>query len=197
MTTVCWDGNTLAADTLFTSGSRKMQGHYEKILLPGDEEWFIEGQPVMAVGFSGAVATISKVRKLMASHVVEETVPDLDGDSFSLIIITDKKVSYYWNSGFTASKEQVNEMFVVEGNHSVGSGGIYGLGVMAIKGDAISGVKAGIKIDMYSGGYVDVWSFETPRLLTRINPTTGEIISAKQNTPAPKKEDAILCAAGG
>lgn len=56
MTTVCWDGNTLAADTLYVAGTRKMQGDYEKILLPGEASWSVEGHPILAVGFSGAVS---------------------------------------------------------------------------------------------------------------------------------------------
>lgn len=197
MTTVCWDGNTLAADTLYVAGSRKMQGGYEKILLPEEAEWTVEGHSVLAVGFAGAVACMSKVRKLLETNVVIGTNPDVNGDSFSLIMITDKKVNYYWNTGTTANGELVNELFIVEGNHAVGSGTPYAMGVMAIKGDAISGVKGAIKVDLHSGGYIDMWSFDKPRALTRISPTTGEIISSKQLLPVPKKKDAILCAPGG
>lgn len=197
MTTVCWDGNTLAADTLYVAGTRKMQGDYEKILLPGEASWSVEGHPILAVGFSGAVSSINKIKKLLESNAVAGTDPGLGGESFSLILITDKKVNYYWNSGTTNQGELVNELFIVEGNHSVGSGGIYALGVMAIKGDAINGVKAGIKVDVHSGGYIDVWSFDSPRALTRLNPITGEIISSKQIPLVAKKKDAILCASGG
>jgi len=197
MTTVCWDGNTLAADTLYVAGTRKMQGVYEKILLPEEAEWVVQGQSVLAVGFAGSVACMSKVRKLLETNVVIGTDPGVDGDSFSLIMITDKKVNYYWNTGTTANGELVNELFIVEGNHAVGSGSPYAMGVMAIKGDAINGVKGAIKVDLHSGGYIDVWSFDKPRDLTRINPTTGEIISGKQLPSVPKKDDAILCASGG
>lgn len=197
MTTVCWDTNTLAADTLFTSGTRKLPGSYEKIFLPDGVEWTVEGHSILAVGFSGSVATIAKVKKLLETKIVEGMDPGVDGDSFSLIMITDKKTVYYWNTGTAANGELVNELFFIEGNHSVGSGAPYGMGVMAIKGDAISAVKAGIRVDMYSGGYVDMWSFDKPRELTRLNPTTGEIISTKQLPSVPKKDDAILCASGG
>lgn len=197
MTTVCWDGNTLAADTLYVSGTRRMQGDYEKILMPDEVQWTVEGQPILAVGFSGTIATIPKIKAALAANATPGLDPDVGDAGFSLLMVTDKKVLYYWNYGLTAKSEVVNELFVLEGNHAVGSGSIYGLGVMAIRGDAISAVKAGIRVDVNSGGYIDVWSFETPRLLTRVNPTTGEIVSAKQNTPVPEKSDAILCAVNG
>jgi hypothetical protein len=197
MTTVAWDGNTLAADTLYVAGTRKLGGDYEKILLPEDTPWTVNGKPILAVGFSGSIATIPCIKKVLEADAVPGVDPACGDYSFTILLVTDKKEVYYWNYGSTAKGEVINELFAVEGNHAIGSGGIYGLGVMAIKGDAINAVKAGIKIDVNSGGYIDVWSFETPRLLTRINPKGGEIISAKQNTPAPEKSKAILCAVNG
>lgn len=197
MTTVCWDGNDLAADTLYITGTRRLGGSYEKILLPDAAKWSVEGKPVLAVGFSGSISTIPHLKKVLEADAKPGTDPECGDASFTVLLITDKRQVYYWNYGMTANGDLINELFVVEGNHGIGSGGIYGLGVMAIKGKAIDGVKAAIKIDIHSGGYIDVWSFDTPLALTRFNPTTGEIISSRQNAPVPEKSDAILCAVNG
>lgn len=197
MTTVCWDGNTLAADTLYTAGGRKMQGHYEKILFPEDKQWTVEGKKVLAFGFSGAIGSIQKIKSLMEAGITSDTEVDPDNSGFNILMVTEHKQVYNWTVGQNAQKESVKDLFVTDGNFAIGSGGIYGLGVMAIKGDSISGVKAGIKVDIHSGGYIDVWSFDTPKTLTRINPTSGEIISTKQPALPSKKKNAILCAPGG
>lgn len=197
MTTVCWDGNTLAADTLYTAGSRKLQGDYEKIIFPDDKPWTVRGKRVLVFGFSGGVGSLEKIKSLLEAGITDKTAPGVDDDSFNILMVTEDKLVFNWTFGHNAQKEQVNDLYVIDGNFAIGSGSTYGLGVMAIKGDSIAGVKAGIKVDLHSGGYVDVWSFDKPRALTRINPTTGEIISSKQLLPLPKKKDAILCAPGG
>lgn len=197
MTTVCWDGNTLAADTLYTTGSRKMQGDYEKIIFPENKDWTIHGKKILVFGFSGGVGSIEKIKALLEAGVTDKTIPEMGDDSFNILIVTENKQVYNWTFGYNAQKEQVNDLYATDGNFAIGSGAAYGLGVMAIRGDAVNGVKAAIKVDLHSGGYIDVWSVDTPRALVRINPTTGEIVSSKQLLPIPKKKDAILCAPGG
>lgn len=188
MTTVCWDGDTLAADTLYTAGSRKMQGHYEKIVFPEGKTWTVEGKKVLVFGFSGGVGSLQRIKALLEAGVTDKAVPDMDDDSFNILMVTEEKHAYNWTYGRNAQKEIVNDLYATDGNFAIGSGAVYGLGVMAIKGDPIAGVSAAIKIDLHSGGYVDVWSFDKPKVLTRINPTTGEIISTKQVVPNPKKK---------
>jgi hypothetical protein len=197
MTTVCWDGITMAADTLYVAGTRRMQGDYKKILLPEGTEWTVEGSPVLAVGFSGSIATIPQIKKCLEAGVTHGVNPDVGEYSFTVLMVTDKKDTFYWNYGLTNKGEVINELFVVEGNHGIGTGSVYGVGVMAIKGSAIDGTKAGIKIDVNSGGYIDVWSFDNPRTLRRINPDSGEIVSTEHYPSIPEKTDAILCAVNG
>jgi len=197
MTTVCWDGNTLAADTMYTAGSRKMQGHYEKIVFPDGKDWTVRGKKILAFGFSGGVGSIEQIKTLLEAGIPNKSDLSAEEDTFNILMVTADKQVYNWTFGYNAQKELVNDLYVTDGNFAIGSGGIYGLGAMAIKADAISGVKAGIKVDLHSGGYIDVWCFDKPTELSRINPTTGEIISTKQLPPVPKKKDAILCAPGG
>lgn len=197
MTTACWDGEKLAADTLYVAGTRRLGGDYEKILLPDDAPWSVDGKPVLAVGFSGSIGSIPNIKKVLEANAVPGADPACGDYNFTLLLITDKKEVYYWNYGTSSKGDIINELFVVQGNHAIGSGGIYGMGVMAIKGSAIDGTKAGIQIDINSGGYIDVWAFDNPRELVRINPSTGEIVSTKQKPPVPEKTDAILCAVNG
>ena len=197
MTTVCWDGNTLAADTLYTTGSRKMQGDYEKIVFPEGKNWTVWGKKILAFGFSGGVGSIEQIKLLLEEGVTDKTTLPSPEDTFNILMVTENKVVYNWTYGYNNQKEVVNDLYVTDGNFAIGSGAPYGLGVMAIKADSISGVKAGIKVDLHSGGYIDVWSFDNPAELNRINPTTGEIISTKRILPMSKKKDAILCASGG
>lgn len=197
MTTVCWDGNTMAADTLYVAGTRKMEGVYKKIMLPEGTEWSVEGQPVVAVGFSGSIASIPAIKKSLEAGVTYGIDPGVGEYSFTIMAVTDKKVVYCWNYGLTAKNETINELYIIEGNHGIGSGSVYGVGVMAIKGSAIDGTKAGMKIDVNSGGYVDVWSFDSPRTLRRINPDSGEIVSTEHYPSIPEKTEAILCAVNG
>jgi len=185
MTTVCWDGERLAADTLYVAGSRKMQGHYEKIHFPGDKAWTVEGKKVIAFGFSGAIGAIAKIKGYLEAGVTHDTAPDVNDNSFTILMVTDQKEVYNWSYGLSAQKEVVNDLFITNGNHAIGSGGIYGLAVMAIKGDAIDAVRAAMKVDIHSGGYIDYWVFGTPSKVTRM-----------QEVTEPDADIAILCTSG-
>ncbi len=171
MTCICWDGQRLAADTLLTQGSRKLQGDYQKIYLPGEMNWTINGMPVIAIGIAGNANTLSSIIQRLLEGVVYEMDPKVNNQSFQLLLVTDTKVVWYWNYGLTSNKESVNELFVIHGNHAIGSGTPYGLGIMGIKGTAVDGVRGAMKVDLHTGGFIDVWNFDTPKEVARIQPT--------------------------
>lgn len=170
MTTVCFDGRYLAADTLFVYGSKKLQGHYEKIHLPDGKIWTVNGLKVLAVATAGAVGAINKLKLALEAGVVEDFDPKAGDNAFQMLMVTEEKYLYYWNYGLTAKGELVNELYPVDGNHAIGSGSPYGLAVMAIKGSALDGVRAAMKVDLHTGGYIDVFDYENPLRLMRVDP---------------------------
>lgn len=170
MTTVCYDGRLLAADTLFVAGTKKMQGHYQKIHLPGEDTWTVNGLKILAAATAGSVGAIVNLKAAMKAGVVHGTDPGVGDNGFQMLMLTEDRYLYYWNYGHTAQKELVNELYPIDGNHSIGSGGPFGLAVMAIKGSAIDGVRAAMKVDLHTGGYIDVFDFENPLQLVRVDP---------------------------
>jgi len=171
-----------------------MQGHYEKIHFPTTKPWSVEGRKVVAFGFSGGIGIIQKIKALLEAGITAETVIDNKDTSFNILMVTENREVYNWTVGLTAQNEQVNDLFVTSGNFSIGSGGIYGLAVMAIKGSAIDGVRAAMKVDVHSGGYIDVWSFDDPTKLHRVDPNPILEADAQKHI---ENGGAILCAPGG
>lgn len=144
MTTIVWDGVSMAADRMSVSGCtgnsritkiRKIRG--------------------FLVGFSGSAYIGLSLLDWFGSGADKESYPGNDEgeDSGSLLVITpDRKIIVYEGRGVP-----------IEFNHSmhaIGSGSEFALGALAMGATAERAVEVASMLDVYSGGGVDVLRLE-------------------------------------
>lgn len=139
MTTIAWDGHTLAADTLICDGDVKRYG--DKIWRDG---------PVL-IGVSGDLAYGLALRWWYNHHGADPDkfpVP-LEGQVGRMLVVIDKQAFLY---------ENAYPMAIQDKYATIGSGRAVAAAVMELGHDAVSAVRMAVKLDIHSGG--DVRSLE-------------------------------------
>jgi ATP-dependent protease HslVU (ClpYQ) peptidase subunit len=141
MTTIVWDGKTLAADGRATAGNRIADERVSKIrVLPGA---VVRGSPVICYALAGAADMYDIV-----GTWIQEGCPvteDLEDKEFATIIITEDNAYVYGSES--------NDIYPVgDCTETLGSGSEYALSALALKMNAVKAVKHAAKIDMFSGG---------------------------------------------
>lgn len=140
MTTIAWDGKTLAADTL-VSRNDAVSGYSVKAFKRG---------PVLAAS-CGSMALGQRFRDWFRSGM-QGDVPllALDDDSACAIIIHDGRIIEW-------SGQQVPDV-VAAPFAAWGSGAPYALGAMAAGATAEEAVRAAMMLDHHTGGEITVLS---------------------------------------
>lgn len=141
MTTVAFDGRTMAADTLATDAWGMKERVDDKILRG-------QGFLVGTAGQNGAIKRWwSQVCQLDLAHVLEYGYPDFDADrNDPAIMLTDGR--HLWRhvtGGFFR---------VSRGFHAVGSGRDYALAAMYLGKSAADAVRVAMEFDNGTGGQV-------------------------------------------
>ncbi len=155
MTSIAWDGKTLAADGRCTSGSRIMQDNRAKILVDVHSE--VRGSTVIAYALAGAADMTHRVGKW-----IEEGCPvteDFKDCEFECIIITEDKA-------FTYSAE-ANDIFELQSSEALGSGYYYALSALKLRKNAVQAVKFAATIDIFSGGIGTYINCRTKKLVLK------------------------------
>jgi hypothetical protein len=137
MTTVAWDGKTLAADSQSTTGS--VRGTAAK--LAKNRDGFL-------VAGSGDLGTV----KVWINWVLAGMPPDQQPTSIeeANILVIDPRGRPSLFSGLAVAQPLPRRQW------AIGSGGDIALGAMAAGADARQAVKIACKLDVYSGGRVVV-----------------------------------------
>lgn len=130
MTTIAWDGHTLAADTLLTAGGMRA-GHTAKIRRFGS----------LLIGFCGKSTNFEAFRNWLAGGAVG----NFKGEGGNVFILPPTGPAIIWPEAETPWREESPFW-------ALGDGEAIALGVMASGGSAVDAVKAAISISVYSGG---------------------------------------------
>ena len=153
MTTVAFDGRTMAADTLATDA----WGMKER-----DDDKILRGQGFL-VGTAGQYGDIKRwwaqVCQLDLAHVLEYGYPDFDTDrNDPAIMLTDgRHIWRHVTGGFFR---------VSRGFHAVGSGRDYALAAMYLGKSAAEAVRIAMEFDNGTGGEVLTATLQEPPAIT-------------------------------
>lgn len=177
MTTICWDGKTLASDSRASQQSIAMIGDAQKIYTPEPHEyWEIQGVKVLAFALAGE-DTLPWIKEELEKGITHRTdIPELIQTDFVIIAVTEKGDCWYWGIG-RHPRAGRNDIVIsqVTGPCAAGTGQVVATAVMSIGKSAKEAVKQAIRLDNHSGGAIQSWDF----------PGVPEVLSTR-----PVKEDA-------
>lgn len=144
MTTVCWDGKTMAADKQMNTGNMKHLVARSKI-----RAGQYHGMPAIFGGAGTTVYSDAVVEWLIAG-MPDEHKPEMPQtpDSFTVIVATETGVYGYIDSLRPVPLGQIK--------WAIGSGGEYAFGAMAAGANAKKAVEIACAFDVNSGMGVDV-----------------------------------------
>lgn len=138
MTTVAWDGETLAADTQMTSGTMKSRG--KKLHRVGRYKY---------AAFCGDVSDCQRVMDWLKDGGVK---PSFKDDAEIEVLLLDKRKAACYHL------DQSLVMVEQEAPFAIGSGAMAAMGAMMMGADAKKAVEIAAKVDSCTGGDVDTIS---------------------------------------
>lgn len=155
MTTIAFDGKTLAADSQTTQGCCRLSLQAEKIFqVPKSDPWFVMGQHVAAFGVAGTLQASHYVREAMKGYGglnVNTTFPK--GVAASWLAITHDGDVFV---GGQYEDDNVAWLTKVTAPIAIGSGSEYAMGAMAAGVTAVGAVEIAAKFDVNTGGQIRV-----------------------------------------
>lgn len=169
MTTVAWDGVTLASDTQASSGDVVCSHDEQKIYKPSDEEWTVYGEKVIAIGCSGDCGAEMEIQDLLKNGLTYAT-EFLPTFAFSCIAIVGSNRSYLITKGAGDTRANISPQITP---YAIGSGGLIARVAMRCGLSASDAVRIAIDLDCYSGGRVD--EFTACKNLPYIIINSGEV----------------------
>ncbi len=140
MTTIAWDGKSLASDTLSTSGNMKLAGECIKTRRIGNYRVAFAGDYAPAIEFFR-----DKIIDELHAGTMKFNYIRASEDDFTILIVEDGNTScwiYNSNSGYW---DEFHPPV------AIGSGSKYALGSMYSGNDAYSAVEISCKLDTHSG----------------------------------------------
>ncbi len=156
MTTIAWDGVTLASDSRIVKGSRLISDKYQKIYsFPSGYSY--HGDELLAIGISGVVADFDKAILMITS----KSIGCLEFDNKCEIdaIIIGEKFVYEMEEGqdFLIRHEKSTKL-------ACGSGAVFARTAMHLNKNAKQAVKVAIDLDCGCGGEVQSMRFTGGKL---------------------------------
>ncbi|EHY3761451.1 hypothetical protein VQ038_05855 [Escherichia coli] len=155
MTTIAWDGKTLASDTQASSGDVVCSYTEQKIYTPPESGWEVCGSKVVALGCSGDCGAEMELQELLKNNLTyaSEFLPTF---SFTALAIIGTGRAYI----ISKEKGETRASISLQGEpYAIGSGGLIARTAMHCGKNAREAVQVAIDLDCYSGGSVD--SFTT------------------------------------
>lgn len=161
MTTVAWDGKTLASDTQASSGDAVCSTSEQKIYTPPESGWEICGDKVLAFGCSGDCGAEMELQDLLAHNLTYAT-EFLPTFSFTALAVVGAGRTYIIAKEKGETRASIS--LQVE-PYAIGSGGLIARTAMYCGKDARAAVQVAIDLDCYSGGRVDSFTGEQPAFI--------------------------------
>ncbi|MBJ8796719.1 hypothetical protein I5398_11830 [Citrobacter freundii] len=151
MTTIAWDGKTLAADSQSTSGSMISSLRERKIYHPPiPTAWKLNGQDVRAIGVSGDCGSeLVLIDCLKEGMTYKAEMPEVYG--FTAMVITDDRQCYLI---FKSEGKKQATVCLQPNQYAIGSGNEIARTAMALGKTAQEAVQVACELDVYSGGDV-------------------------------------------
>ena len=138
MTTITWDGKTLAADSRVTAGGSLVAETAVKIKKIDNK----------LVGAAGVPAQCEEFFEFVKSGEKPEQLPE---DFQGVIVYKNKRIEYY-DSNYSCT--------LCKGLFSIGSGEEYAYGAMSAGASAKEAIKIAMKKDLATGGKIIELSFK-------------------------------------
>ncbi|QVW55878.1 hypothetical protein pEaSNUABM10_00003 [Erwinia phage pEa_SNUABM_10] len=159
MTTIAYDGKTLASDSQSTQGNIRVSNSAMKIFARGEgDDWSIEGKRIAAFGVAGNLHDAKDLRQRMSSFVGHHSGDHFEnGSTFAFIAIAEDHTVFV---GGKYSDEPRSWVMEAEAPVAVGSGGDFALGAMAAGAKAEDAVRIASKFDVNTNDSVssiDCW----------------------------------------
>ncbi|EET1259973.1 hypothetical protein FK249_002395 [Escherichia coli] len=151
MTTIAWDGKTLASDTQASSGDVVCSYTEQKIYTPPESGWEVCGSKVVALGCSGDCGAEMELQELLKNNLTyaSEFLPTF---SFTALAIIGTGRAYI----ISKEKGETRASISLQGEpYAIGSGGLIARTAMHCGKNAREAVQVAIDLDCYSGGSVD------------------------------------------
>lgn len=151
MTTIAWDGKTLASDTQASSGDVVCSYTEQKIYTPPESGWEVCGSKVVALGCSGDCGAEMELQELLKNNLTyaSEFLPTF---SFTALAIIGAGRAYIISKEKGETRASISRQ--VE-PYAIGSGGLIARTAMHCGKNAREAVQVAIDLDCYSGGSVD------------------------------------------
>ncbi|ECI3925491.1 hypothetical protein AMA33_12540 [Salmonella enterica subsp. enterica serovar Brandenburg] len=151
MTTIAWDGKTLASDTQATSGDVVCSYTEQKIYTPPESGWEVCGSKVVALGCSGDCGAEMELQELLKNNLTyaSEFLPTFSFTALAIICA---------GRAYIISKEKGETRASISPQvepYAIGSGGLIARTAMHCGKNAREAVQVAIDLDCYSGGSVD------------------------------------------
>lgn len=151
MTTIAWDGKTLASDSQAQASGIICSMSEVKIYQPQvDERWSIYGETVLAIGCSGDCGAEVELKKLLSGNLTYES-PFVKSFSFSALAVVGENRAYII---YKAKDEEKAAISLQTEPYAVGSGGVVARVAMHCGKDAAESVDIAIAMDPHSGGNI-------------------------------------------
>lgn len=191
MTTIVWDGKTLASDSQMTNGNLIALSNFQKIYIPDPEKeyWEANGKRVVAFGIAGDAKAVDYIKHELHQGITFRTQVECEDDlMFTAILVTEDHLAYSWVVDTNKEKRNTwSELIPHSGPIAKGSGGRFALAIVSIGKDAKAAVKATIKLDAYSGG--DIQEF-IPEPIPAVPSVRPEHLKPKVEETKDEKKDA-------
>ncbi len=155
MTTIAWDGKTLAADSQATANDLVCSLHEQKIYTPGDGvTWTVAGTPVVAIGCAGDCGAEFELQDKLAEGLTYATEFSAAFCFYAIAVIGHGR-AYLIGKAEDATRATMSPQ--VE-PHALGSGSAVARAAMKCGKNAVEAVGVAIELDVYSGGGVQAYT---------------------------------------
>ena len=192
MTTIVWDGKTLASDSQMTVGHSMIAlSEHQKIFTPNPEKeyWEANGQRVVAFAVSGDAKSIDYIKHELHQGITFRTQVEVEDElAFQAILVTENHMVYDWVVDTNKEKRNTwSSLIPINGPTAKGSGGRFALAIVSVGKDAKTAVKATIKLDAFTGGSIQEFIPEPAPALPSVRPEHLKPVVVEK-PPAEEKE---------
>jgi ATP-dependent protease HslVU (ClpYQ) peptidase subunit len=159
MTTIAWDGETLAADGRVTAGGDIVSDNEKKIHVCDGADWRIEGHKIIAFANAGNPGFYYEIIRALESGLRY-------GNKFSksgyqgAVLLTDNKKIFNFTKMDESEECKLNIISSGDQSFAIGSGCYFALAAMKLGKSAIEAVEFAATIDTCSGGVVTFISYD-------------------------------------
>lgn len=161
MTTIVYDGRTLASDSQATQNDVAMIAPCKKIFHPEEHEyWEIMGVKVLAMAIAGDPDMVLWAKDALNKGVTHKTDFELSEVNFLSILVDETGLGWLWGCSRLPKRGLDNYiMSPITGVLSAGSGQVLANALLSVGLTAPDVIDKVSKLDVYTGGDIQTWTF--------------------------------------